>query len=129
MTQIDKESIKKYVFMINVISSSRYKINRKSLKKNVEKLMLERGIGENNNINIVFVGKIKMKSIVKKYKKENEPLPILTFKYDEQQNEGKFLGEIIICYPQTLLLAAERNKLVDEMILKLIDHGLKNLSL
>ena len=115
--------------MINVISSSRYKINRKSLKKNVEKLMLEKGIGENNNINIVFVGKIKMKSIVKKYKKENEPLPILTFKYDEQQNEGKFLGEIIICYPQTLLLAAERNKLVDEMILKLIDHGLKNLSL
>jgi len=115
--------------MISIVSSSRYKINRKSLKKSIEKLMLEKGIGENNNINIVFVGRIKMKDIVKKYKKENEPLPILTFKYDEQQAEGKFLGEMIICYPQALLLAAERNKLVDEMILKLVDHGLKNLSL
>jgi ssRNA-specific RNase YbeY (16S rRNA maturation enzyme) len=114
--------------MIKIISSSRYKINRKQLKKNIEKLVLERGIGENNNINIVFVGKIKMKNVSQKYKKEEGPLPILTFKYDEQQAEGKLLGEIIICYPQVLLLAAERNKMVDETILRLVDHGLKNLS-
>jgi rRNA maturation RNase YbeY len=115
--------------MIGIISSSRYKINRKLLKKSIENLMLEKGIGENNNINVVFVGKIKMKEIVKKYKKEDEALPVLTFKYDEQQSDGKFLGEIILCYPQVLLLAAERNKLVNDTILKLVEHGLKNLTI
>ncbi|MFH1826834.1 MAG: rRNA maturation RNase YbeY [bacterium] len=114
--------------MINVTSSSRYRINRKYIKTKSEELMGQRGISENNEINIAFIGKIKMKAIVEKYKKESEALPVLTFKYDEQQDDKKILGEIIICYPYAVLLAAERNKKVNDMILRLIDHGLKNLS-
>ena len=90
--------------------------------------MSQRGISENNEINIVFIGRIKMKTIVEQYKKEPDALPVLTFKYDEKHDEKKILGEIIICYPYAILLAAERNKKVDDMILKLVDHGLKNLS-
>ena len=115
--------------MINIVSSSRYKINRKYIKKKSEEIMLQRGISDNNDINIAFIGKIKMKVIVEKYKKEDEALPIITFKYNEQQGDKKMLGEIIICYPYAVLLAAERNKRVDDMILNLIDHGIKNLSL
>jgi rRNA maturation RNase YbeY len=114
--------------MINVVSSSRYKINRKFIKKKAEELKLARGISQNNEINIAFIGKIKMKTIVEKYKNENNALPVLTFKYNEQQEDKKILGEIVICYPLAVLLAAERNKKVDDMILRLIDHGLKNLS-
>ncbi|MEX1052297.1 MAG: rRNA maturation RNase YbeY [Patescibacteria group bacterium] len=114
--------------MINVISSSRYKINRKFIKKKSEELMLARGISLNNEVNIAFIGKIKMKTIVEQYKKEKEALPVLTFKYDEQQEDKKILGEIVICYPYAILLAAERNKKVDDMVLRLIDHGLKNLT-
>ncbi|OGK31121.1 hypothetical protein A3F29_03830 [Candidatus Roizmanbacteria bacterium RIFCSPHIGHO2_12_FULL_33_9] len=114
--------------MINVISSSRYKISRKFIKKKAEELMLARGISLNNEINVAFIGRIKMKTIVEKYKKETDTLPVLTFKYNEQQEDKKMLGEIVICYPYAVLLAAERNKKVDDMILRLIDHGLKNLS-
>lgn len=114
--------------MITIVSSSRYKINRKYIKKKSEEIMLQRGISDNNDINIAFIGKIKMRGIVAKYKKEDEALPIITFKYNEQEEDKKMLGEVIICYPYAVLLAAERNKRVDDMILNLIDHGIKNLS-
>ncbi len=91
--------------------------------------MSKRGISDNNDINIAFIGKIKMKDIVEKYKKEDEALPVITFKYNELQEDKKMLGEIIICYPYAVLLAAERNKKVYDMILNLVEHGIKNLSL
>ena len=113
--------------MISIISSSRYKINRKFIKKRAENLLLKKGVSDNNEINIAFIGKIKMKALVIKYKNENEALPVITFTYNEQQGDKKILGEIIICYPLCVQLAAERNKRVDDMILNLIDHGIKNL--
>ena len=123
-----KENIKEATNkMISIISSSRYKINRKFIKKRAENLLLKKGISDNNEINIAFIGKIKMKALVIKYKNENEALPVITFTYNEQQGDKKILGEIIICYPLCVQLAAERNKRVDDMILNLIDHGIKNL--
>jgi len=123
-----KENIKEATNkMINIISSSRFKINRKFIKKKAMELLLQKGISDNNEINIVFIGKIKMKGLVIKYKNENEALPVITFAYNEQQGDKKILGEIIICYPLCVLLAAERNKRVDDMILNLFDHGVKNL--
>lgn len=123
-----KENIKEATNkMINIVSSSRYKINRKFIKKRAEELLLQKGISDNNEINVAFIGKIKMKELVLKYKNEDEALPVLTFTYNEQQGDKKMLGEIIICYPLSVLLAAERNKRVDDMILNLIDHGIKNL--
>ena len=79
---------------------------------------------ENSILNIVFVGKTKMKQLALKYKKENEPLPVLTFPLNEDTQEGKILGEIIICYPSAVLLAAEREKTVDKIIKFLIEHAL-----
>lgn len=113
--------------MVTVISSSRYKINRKFFKKAVSQLLLNHGIGENQSINLVFIGKNKMKNIAKTYKQEAEALPILSFKYDEESNGNHLMGEIFICYPQAVLLAARRDKKVDEVILELTEHGIKNL--
>jgi len=74
------------------------------------------------------VGKNKMKVYTQKYKNEKETLPILSFKYDENVGETEILlGEIVICFPLVILLAAERNKRVDEMINDLVKHGIENL--
>jgi len=114
--------------MINVVSSSRYKINRKEIKNQTTDFLEKAGYHEQYLLNIVFVGRNKMKSVSQKYKKEPVALPVLAFPYNEINNQDeKFLGEIILCYPQVILLAAERNKKVDDMILKLIQHGINNL--
>lgn len=114
--------------MINIVSSSRYKINRQKIKVFVQKIFEKEQINSSYSLNVVFVGKNKMKVFTEKYKNEKETLPVLSFKYDEDIGEKEFLlGEIVICFPLVILLAAERNKRVDEMINELVKHGIGNL--
>lgn len=114
--------------MINVISSSRYKISRKRIKQITDEAFTKYNIPSDYIVNIIFIGRIKMKQIAQKYKKEDVALPVLAFPYNLQEAEGKrILGEVFICYPQAVLLAAERNKTVDYILNELIKHGVENL--
>lgn len=114
--------------MINIISSSRYKINRKSLKLNIEEIVHKLGISQEETLNLVFVGKNKMRTLASNYKKEDVALPVLSFPYKGEVVDGVPLnGEIFVCYPQAVLLAAERNRKVEETILSLVKHGIENL--
>lgn len=99
--------------MINIICPSRYKINKKLIKKKINLL-------SNIDVNIIFVGKNKIRFLANKYKKDNIIHPVLSFYYKEEN-----LLEIFICYPQAVLLAAERNKKLDETIFSLINHSFR----
>ncbi len=111
---------------VNIISSSRYKVDRKNIRNKVKEFLNSEGLGD-WIVNIVFIGKTKMKKISLKYKQENVALPVLSFPYSSETLDEKLLGEIYICYPQVVLLAAEKDKTVDYMLNKLLLHGLKNL--
>lgn len=113
--------------MIQIVSASRYKLNRKQLRASIENLLLARGVSPSNSLNVIFVGKKKMKDVALTYKQENVALPVLSFPYNELVGENKLVGEIFICYPQAVLLAAQRNKKVDVVLLQLIEHGIDNL--
>ena len=114
--------------MINIVSSSRYKINRQKIKTFIKDFFEKEQIALDHSFNVVFVGKNKMKIFTEKYKDEKETLPILSFKYNEDVGEKEvLLGEVVICYPLVILLAAERNKRVDEIINELVKHGIENL--
>ena len=114
--------------MINIVTSSRYKINRQKIKLLVENIFEKEQLTSQYSLNIIFVGKNKMKSFTEKYKNEKETLPVLSFPYNEKVGEEDILlGEVVICYPLVILLAAERNKRVDEIINELIKHGVENL--
>ena len=56
-------------------------------------------------------------------------LPVLSFTYtnDPESNDENIVGEVVICYPQAVLLAAERDKRVEPMIQQLIEHGIQNI--
>ncbi len=108
--------------MINVIAPSRYKINRKLTRDIAEKALLNLVEKNTTDLNVVFVGKNKMRSIAKHYKNEDVALPVLSFPYRDDR-----LGEVIVCYPQAVLLAAERNKTVDQILKQLLEHGISNL--
>ena len=114
--------------MLQIITSSRYLIDRKRIRLCVEKIFVEFKIDPSLSTNIIFVGKNKMRSIASTYKHEDIALPVLAFPYrsDTDMTEP-LLGEIFLCYPQVVLLAAERNKRLDPLIDELIIHGIKNL--
>lgn len=116
--------------MLNIVSSSRYKVNRKLVKKTAEEILTSYNIPSSAILNIVFIGKKKMKTITIKYKQENVVLPVLSFSYYDLNptlRVENILGEIFICYPQAVLLAAEREKKVDDIILFLLKHGIENI--
>lgn len=128
MREDDKNTEYYTLYMINITGSSRYKINKKSLRIFGDDLLVAKGISPESLLNIVFVGKRKMREIASTYKHEDVALPVLAFPYKEKTEDTEnFLGEIIICYPQAVLLAAERNKKVQDMMQQLIDHALKNI--
>lgn len=113
--------------MINIKSSSRYKFQRKKIKEFIINYLSQKEISLNYDINIIFIGKNKMKKISATYKNENQALPVLSFFYNEKIDDRILLGEIFLCYPQIILLAAQRNKKVDDVINELILHGINNL--
>ncbi|MFW5704082.1 MAG: rRNA maturation RNase YbeY [Patescibacteria group bacterium] len=114
--------------MIHIVCPSRYKLSTKELKQFVERLMAEKQISTRNIVNIAFVGTRKMKEIANTYKNEDVALPVLAFPYKEIDLAGEQLfGEIVLCYPQVVLLAAERGRKVDDMIKKMVEHGFMNI--
>ncbi len=114
--------------MINIVSSSRYRVDKKRLKPLIGDFLSEKQISSDWIVNIIFVGKTKMKMITQKYKHEKETLPVLSFPYNDTPIDSeKTLGEVFICYPLAILLAAERNKRVEDMLIWLIKHGIENL--
>jgi len=117
--------------MINVFSSSRYKINKRNLEKFAQGQLDKHHVAQNAALNIAFVGKRKMKEVALKYKNENVALPVLSFSYlrDPISSTDNVIGEVVICYPQAVLLAAERDKRVEPMMNQLIEHGIQNIFL
>ena len=114
--------------MLRIITSSRYLIDRKRIRVCVDTFLSNAQIDPTISVSVVFVGKNKMRSIASTYKHEDIALPVLAFPYRNDEDMGeKLLGEIVLCYPQVVLLAVERNKRLDPLIDELIVHGMKNL--
>lgn len=129
--------------MITVIDAARFTVERAFVISVVEKYLQKRGVSPVLDVNIVFVGKRKMLYIATVYKREPEALPVLSFPYltdkrmmhkteDASASQAPaqipaLLGEVFICFPQAVLLAAERNKRVNDILTWLIEHGLDNL--
>ncbi len=140
--------------MIHIVDSARFRIDRQSVKHIVLDYLAKRGVSGEMGVNIIFVGKRKMLYIATVYKREPVALPVLTFAYRTTkrmmhratkidgdlihevdindtlptiEHDSELLGEIFICFPQAVLLAAERNKKVIDILAHLIEHGIDNL--
>lgn len=115
--------------MIHIHTTSRYTVSKKLHSSQSQAYLEKQGVGD-FLVNIIFVGKRKMTDIAKTYKHEDVALPVLAFPFKETTSEGNdrpLLGEIFLCYPQVVLLAAEKEKSVDVMVQQLIEHGIRNL--
>lgn len=115
--------------MIHIHTTSRYTVSKKLHTAQSQSYLEKQGVGD-FLVNIVFVGKRKMLDIANTYKHENVALPVLAFPFKDVPSEGSdspLLGEVFLCYPQVVLLAAEKEKSVDAMVQQLIEHGIRNL--
>lgn len=116
--------------MISVLisSESRYRVNFKSIRQTVENLLGQAGL-EDVEVSIVIVGTRKIQELNRDFRKLNEVTDVLSFPQEESRSADGILrlGDIIVCFPEAVAEAARENKMVDDQINFLVDHGLHHL--
>lgn len=123
---------------ISIYKQSAYPISATKVKKFLTEVLAREGIVSDFSVSLAFVNDKKMEELVDKYYKgDPENLyvhPILTFPTQEMTGEFVMptkekpdLGEIIISFPEAVTTAKETGKLVDDVILSLVEHGAMHL--
>ncbi len=111
---------------------SRYKVNRKRIKKAVEKVIREQNVSGPVEVSLAIVGDRKMRELSRKYKGEDKTRNILSFSLSEGEatvlpTDKLRLGDIVISYPVLITEAAREEELVDDRMDMLVEHGMNHL--
>jgi len=123
---------------VYIKADSRYPIERKRVRKLVQEFLKEMGVESETQIGVVVVGDRKMKELNKKYLKVEGTTDVLSFSQTEIQDgvsefvepnseDGLYLGDVVVSWPQAMKQAIERQITVDEEIDFLVKHGLLHL--
>jgi len=78
-----------------------------------------------------------MQQLNRTYRKIDATTDVLSFpQHDQSQSMAPFvdvpdgvlrLGDVVVSYPQAVVEATEENKLVEDKIVELIEHGINHL--
>lgn len=117
---------------IPIFVESRYKINRKRIKKKIAQVLAKNEVASPVEVSIAIVGDRKMRALSKKYKGEDKTRNILSFSQTEgepiKSSSSKLrLGDIVISFPVVIAEASRDEMLVDDKIDQLVEHGLMHL--
>ena len=125
--QLKMENISVQIFV-----ESRYKINRKRIKKVVDSVIAKNEISGPIEVSVAIVGDRKMRELSKQYKGEDKTRNILSFSQTEGEsmampNDVLRLGDIVLSFPQVINDAVRDEMLVDDKVDQLVEHGLMHL--
>lgn len=125
--------------MQNVLISgdTRYPINRKVVRKAVSDTLRTNKIAD-AEVSVFVVGNRKMRELRDKYMKDNADHEVMSFPLEEITHDavGGFisppdgilrLGDIVLCWPQVLLLASSQESMVDDKVYSLVAHSVEHL--
>lgn len=117
---------------VPIYVESRYKVNRRAIKKIVDETIRKNGVVGDAEVSIAVVGDRKMRAMNKKYRGMDKTTNVLSFSQVEGEATpfpgGKlFLGDVIVSYPVVIIESARENMLIDDKINELIEHGVLHL--
>lgn len=113
--------------IIPIFVESRYKLDRKRVKKAVLDVIAKQEITGPVEVSVAIVGDRKMRELSKIYKNEDKTRNVLSFSQDARAGDTLLLGDIVISYPEVIREAARDEVLVDEKVEELVKHGLQHL--
>ncbi|MFC1625927.1 rRNA maturation RNase YbeY [Patescibacteria group bacterium] len=119
---------------INVSKISNCPVSSVSLKRRLKIFLEAEGIVSTAELSIALIGEKEMIEIGKKYLGEGSIHNVLSFVPDEVKdkfvypNDGIIhLGEIMVCYPLAYKQAKKENKLIEDVVYELVEHGARHL--
>lgn len=124
--------------MIDILikSESRYPISRGLIKEFIERVLIQKNVHGKIEVSVNIVGDRMMCALNKKYRDLDETTDVLSFPLSETTKDARFvdppdnvlrLGDIVVSYPQAVSDAAVENKMVDQKVGELVEHGLLHL--
>ncbi|MCF6276286.1 MAG: rRNA maturation RNase YbeY [Candidatus Magasanikbacteria bacterium] len=104
-------------------------IKQKVVLSAVKKTLSKIGV-KNKDISISFIGRKKMNSLNKRYRKKNRPTDVLSFSAQEGFGigENSDFGDIFICVPFVEKQAKKQNISYKEECLRMVIHGVLHLA-
>ncbi|MBI2268643.1 MAG: rRNA maturation RNase YbeY [Candidatus Blackburnbacteria bacterium] len=119
---------------IFITRQSRYPLDTKALKHKIEDVLSLRGV-KDAEVSIALVGERKMRELGQKYLKENKSDPVHEVLSFSASEDGEFvvppdklpLGDVVICYPEARKIAIKKNKMMDDVLGELAEHGVMHL--
>lgn len=114
-------------------ADSRYGVDRKFVKDYLRRTWAEKELMA-GVLSVAFVGSRKARKLANEYLHENQEHPVLTFplrvseKHFGNEVGENLLGEIVVCYPQVSLYAAEQDKEINKVIAQFLDHAVSVLA-
>lgn len=111
---------------------SRYKVNRKRIKKAIDEILSANSVNNPVEISIAVVGDRKMKALNLKYRNLDKTTNVLSFPQQEGQiiktpDGASRLGDIILSYPMVIKDATRDEMLVDDKVDELVKHSMLHL--
>lgn len=112
---------------LEVNADSRYKFDRKKIRETVLKVLEEQGIKQPVVLSLSVVGERKIRELEKKYFGEDKVTDVLSFEQGEKMDDKLVLGDVVVCYPEAKRQALKFNRLLDDEIEFLVNHGVLHL--
>lgn len=116
--------------MISVLitSESRYLISREKIRQAIKNLLVSERL-DDVEVSVSIVGARKIHELNIKWRQIDKETDVLSFPLEEARDiTGTLrLGDIVVCYPVAIKQAQAENKLVDDKINELVEHGLRHL--
>lgn len=126
----------KQMITVLIKTESHFSIDRTRVRKLIEMILTEKGVKAPVEVSLSIIGDRMMKKLNRTYRKLDETTNVLSFPLAVNHNKERFidppqqiiyLGDIVISYPQAINDAVRDNKLVDDKIDELVEHGLFHL--
>lgn len=111
--------------VVDIFCDSRYKVDRQKIRDVVAKTLADHGVVSQAEVSVAVTGVRKMRELHKKYMETDEPTDVLSFPLEGASfpDEVLRLGDVVVCYPIAVNQARENNRMVDEEVNFLVEHG------
>ena len=124
---------------VNIKADSKFPVDRGKIREAVAAVLKKFRVKEQVIVSVSVVGDRKMKGLNKKFRKLDKTTDVLSFPtHDPTQSMddegflqapelGLHLGDLVVSFPQAIEIASKKNKLVDDVVYDLVEHGMYHL--
>ncbi len=121
---------------VAIYADSKYPFDRKKVREGLKAVLAREKISQDAEVALSVVGARKMTQLNEQYMRHEGVTDVLSFPLNDPGDSRPFVtspdsilrfGDIVVCYPVAIAYALKRQKLVDDVICELAEHGMMHL--